>query len=369
MAAHEARRIDLLDDREPSPTTCLADAARRFRSAAEVGGVIERAFDIGGLGVVVRFAGPALVEPLTAALEHHPPPDPGAPGLTISVWDAATTGVGTPPFPVGARDGGITAAERTREPGPVRIAFLQPQQALYILDRVSGTAYYCAAHAGAMPYWELGAPMLTLLQWWVEDHGRQLVHGAALGNESGGVLLTAPGGSGKSSTALAALSPAVDSCGLRYAGDDYCLVSLDPEPRAYSVYGTGKVSPEQAQRFPDLVAGPLLNGDRVGEDKLVFVVSRRWPGRIVRQFPIRALVVPVIGGGTCRVVPLAAGQALRALAPSTVLQLAGAGGRTFATLAALTRRLPTYALHLAPDPRQAPPVIAALLDRLAGAAA
>jgi hypothetical protein len=238
-----------------------------------------------------------------------------------------------------------------------------PSRLLVTLDRAADTAYVCVRNAD-LPHWELASPLCALLQWWMEDHGRQLVHGAALGTERGGVLLVGRSGSGKSSTALATLSG--DSPGpLRYAGDDLCLVSVGAEPRAYSLYGTGKLNPDQAERFPDLVSGPLLNPARMGEEKTLFLVSRRRPERMIDRFPLRALVVPMIDGGPCRVEAVSAGSALLAMAPSTVLQRQGAGAPVLATLADLARRLPTYALHLAPDPHDAPPVLAELVERLA----
>lgn len=348
-----------------SRAACRDATERGFFSAAAACPVVERSFEIAGRAIVLRFAGDALIDAIVSPLAHHPPAADGSPRLVVNLWDAASTGVAVPPFPDSARDGGITGAERVSDPGDLRLAFLHSQRALCLLERESGTAYYCTTDARTLPYWERGAPLLALLHWWMDDHGRQLVHGAALGRHDGGVLLVAPGGSGKSSTALAALAPSGDDHGLRYAGDDYCLVGLDPSPWAYSLYGTGKVNADQAERFPDLVAGPLLNADRVGEEKALFLVSRRSPAKMVRRFPISALVVPVIDGGRCRVEPLSPGRALQALAPSTVLQLPGAGAKALSTLAALTRRVPTYALRLSPDPRDAPPVLAALVDRLA----
>jgi hypothetical protein len=283
----------------------------------------------------------------------------------VNLWDAASSGVAPPPIPEGAADGGTTAVERTRDRGQLRAAFLHSQRALAILERERDTAWYCAQDP-AMPYWELSAPLMTLIQWWMEENGRQLVHGAALGTEDGGVLLVGRGGSGKSSTSLSVLSAAGRGGAVRYGGDDYCLVdpAADP-PRAFSLYGGGALTAEHARRFPELIAGPCLNVDREPADKLIVLASRRWPERMVASFPIRALVVPVIGGdGPCRVEPVERGRALWALAPSTVLQLHGAGAGTFATLAGLTRRLPTFALRLSPDPRDAPPVLADLLRLL-----
>jgi hypothetical protein len=364
LASAQARAVAGVDPTVSERAACLAGAAERFDRAARAQPVHERSYTIADREVVLRFAGPRLVEPLGAALEHHPPGQSSGARLTVHLWEVSEA-AGMPPFPETARDGGITADERTRDPGRIRLKYQEPQYTLCLLDRAADTAYVCVADADLLPHWELGSPLSVVLQWWMEDHGRQLVHGAALGTERGGILLVGRGGSGKSSTALATLSPATETCELRYAGDDYCLVSVGSEPYAYSLYGTGKLNPDQAERFPDLVSGPVLNPAHIGEEKTLFLVSRRRRERMIDRFPLRALVVPTIDGGRCRVEPISRGAALLALAPSTVLQRQGAGGRVLATLADLTRSLPSYVLRLSPDPREAPPVLAALVDSLA----
>lgn len=345
-------------------THCLEAARAGFAQAAGRVGVRERTHAIAGRTVVVRIAGDDLAAGLTPALAHHPEPVAPAPTLTIHVWDITATGVPMPPFPDAAVDGGRTAVERVAAPGPIRIHYGFVPRSLTVLDEDADEAWVAYGDA-ALPSWEIGAPLVVTLHWWMHRYGRDLVHGAALGTDRGGVLLSARGGSGKSSTALAALSPRGRATGLRYAADDYCLVGMDDEPRAHTLYGTGKVAPAQAARFPDLVAGPVLNEDRSEDDKLVMLVAAGAPDGMIRDFAVRSVVVPVIDGGPTRVSPISRGEALRALAPSTVLQLSGAGGRTLAAMAELVRRVPAHALHLSPDPRTAPEVLVELIDRLA----
>lgn len=346
---------------------CLEAARRGFAEAASRTPIEERRFAVAGRTVVLRVAGRQLGARLLPALEHHPAPTGPAPAMNVHAWDITATGVPMPAFPKSAIDGGRTARERVSAPRRVRIHYGFDPRALSVLDQAEDAAYVAYGDAMALPSWELGSPLLVTLHWWMHQHGREVIHGAALGTERGGVLLVARGGSGKSSTALATLSPRGRESGLRYAADDYCLVGMhDDGPRAYSLYGTGKIAVHQAERFPDLVTGSVLNLDRSDDDKIVMLVATGAPDRMIPDFPVLSLVVPVIDGGPCRVAPITAGEALRALAPSTVLQLSGAGGPTLATMAALVRRVPTHALHLAPDPRDAPVVLAELVARLAG---
>jgi hypothetical protein len=345
---------------------CLEAARAGFEEAARRAPIWERAHSIAGRTVLLRVAGPELASRLAPALGHHPTPDGPAPCLVVNAWDIEATGVSMPRFPASAIDGGRSARERVNAPERVRIHYGFNPRALSVLDEAVDAAYVGYGSVASLPSWELGAPLLVTLHWRMHRQGRYLVHGAALGKDRGGVLLVARGGSGKSSTALATLSPRGRETGLRYAADDYCLVGIDGEPRAYSLYGTGKIDGRQAARFPDLVTGPTLNPGRAEDEKIVMLVAAGAPGMIIQSFRLLSLVVPVIDGGPCRVEPISPGLALRALAPSTVLQLSGAGGPTLAAMAELVRRIPAHALHLAPDPRDAPAVLAQLVDRLAG---
>ena len=76
-----------------------------------------------------------------------------------------------------------------------------------------------------------------------------MVHAAAVGDESGGVLLVGRGGSGKSTTALSCLGTQVG-----YLADDYCLVEMVEGPRVHSLYTSGKANRGSIARLPRLRA-------------------------------------------------------------------------------------------------------------------
>ncbi len=97
---------------------------------------------------------------------------------------------------------------------------------------------------------------------------------------------------------------------------------------------------------------------------MLLVVSRARKGRVVEQLALRAIAVPVLtpdepGTTVCRT---SASHALRALAPSTVGQLAGGAASTLRTLAALTRAVPCYELGLGSDRATVPDAIRRLLE-------
>jgi hypothetical protein len=85
--------------------------------------------------------------------------------------------------------------------------------------------------------------------------------------------------------------------------------------------------------------------------------------------PIRAIALPVLGEGSrssSSITPIGRAAALRALAPSTLMQMPfGATADRFAELARLTASVPAYRLDLGRDVRGIAPRVHELLDTLA----
>ncbi|MGD0014836.1 MAG: hypothetical protein ABSD56_10490 [Bryobacteraceae bacterium] len=75
------------------PGQFFAEALARFEAATAGVGLVERRFRIVDRTVRLRFAGRALEERLTPALEHLATLEEAAPDLTVCLFDTATTGV------------------------------------------------------------------------------------------------------------------------------------------------------------------------------------------------------------------------------------------------------------------------------------
>jgi hypothetical protein len=172
------------------------------------------------------------------------------------------------------------------------------------------------------------------------------------------VLLAGKGGAGKTTTTLASIH-----AGLSFVGDNYVLLSLEDEPTVYGLYGTAKLWPETVKRLPHVES--LIGALDVAHDqKIVLDVARHWPCQIATGLPIRAVVIPEITGSRrARVVPCSPGEALLALAPTTVLQLPRET-TGLAAMAQLLRRVPTYKLELADDAMRGPLALSELLGVL-----
>ncbi|HTM07757.1 MAG TPA: serine kinase [Verrucomicrobiae bacterium] len=338
-----------------TPPEFFAAVLRSFKSAdSAAANTIDRQYAIGGYTIRLRFAGPALIPVITPALEHLTCDDSPA-ALTVYLWDDASGSSGTPPPPPWSWDEYMASGKLSAYcDGRIRAAF--QYGSLSMLDIERDLALYWAPDARRVPYYESGSPLLTIFHWWMSRHGRQLIHAGAVGTAGGGVLLAGKGGSGKSSTALACL----DS-GLFYASDDYCLVASEPMPYAHSIYSSGKVAAEDVGHFPFL-SSALSNGDCLKSEKALYFLAAHFPQKLSRGFPIRAILFPRVTGSTeTRLVKLSPAESLLALAPSTIFQLTGAGGRELSNLGRLVRSVPCYMLHLGPDRSAAARVIADLL--------
>ena len=81
-----------------------------------------------------------------------------------------------------------TVTRRLVDPG----AFAAPGSPIVMLE-----------DASRLPPWERACPLRALLTWWAAPERLLMAHGAAVGSGEGALLLAGPGGSGKSTTALA----------------------------------------------------------------------------------------------------------------------------------------------------------------------
>ncbi len=351
---------------EQDQLTCFQLSYTGFERAAQAAGVVESFYSIGGYTLCLRFAGTGLVPYLSPAITHLTTAPTATPDLTVCLWDSASTA--TPlPLLIGSMVE-LIQCHWTDYLGPrkeikaydgarIRANFHIGPNILSMLDRQRNLACYWIADAQNIPYWEQGSPLQTILNWWTTDHHRQYVHAGAVGTAEGGVLLAGKGGSGKSSTALACIdSPLV------YASDDYCLVSTDPTPYVYSLYNTAKLKGQaDLERFPHLA--PLVNNrDRMESEKAMLFLHQHHPAKVVSGFPIKAVLIPrITGQSDTSVRPTTTGAALRALAPSTIFQLAGSGQTAFQTMSSLVKQVPCYSLELGTEMAQIPEVILSLL--------
>ncbi len=328
------------------------------RAETAAGGAVERWFRIGGYPLVLRFAGSHFGGALTDAFEHLADPPQPVPALTVLLWDSATSGVDLPHGVGSLEDHLERGLPATRPRGTVLAAYQRPDAALSMLEPERDLAIYWVPDARRVPWNDRGGPLRGILNWWMGAHGRQFVHGAAIGTRTGGVLIVGKSGSGKSTTALTCVE-----AGMAYAGDDYALVELEP-PYVHSLHSSAKLHAHNFERVPHL-ASLASNAGRVGFEKAIFHLNQLYPAQMVRGFPLRAVLVPSVAERQePSLSPLSPAAALAGLAPSTLLQLPGAQPEALRTMATLVKRVPCFRLDLGANLSALPPLLLGLLERL-----
>lgn len=354
--AHQARHSVTARETSPDAAVYFEDVARAFDRAAARGGSNRRTLAIGGHEIELRFAGGPLLAHLEPALDHlflGSPSDRPA-SLRIDVFESDDSGEPLPPPPWDRSTVPERGEVRLNEGDRWRLVYRPWVPLLQMADLERGRAILWTHARHSLMNLERGVVLRNIFNWWTAGRPLQLIHAAAVGTDDGGVLLTGRGGSGKSTSALACLgSP------LRIAGDDFVLLEQGAPSRVHSIDGAVKVE----RKTPLRVSG--LDEPALPEDKHLLLLGRSHPGSLIRSFPLRAILLPrVTGRALTRIVPVGAGEALRAMAPSTLLELAGAYTADFRRLSGIARSVPCFTLEAGTDLTQIPVEIGRLLDRL-----
>jgi hypothetical protein len=340
----------------PDPAGFFGAVLNVFQQAS-VGRLIERRYRIGGKAVLMRFAGPAIADRFSPAIEHLSERSLEPPDLTVHFFDDRSTGARMPPAPWAPECHGQRGViqgyndERFFTTYEIGIDILQ------MFDAQRNAGIYWVRDYEWIPYWENSFPMRSILHWRFRHNPLQAVHAGAVGNASGGVLIAGKSGSGKSTTTLACLTS-----GLLYAGDDYVLAEIAAQPYVHSLYSTAKLVPDNCERFPQLA--PLVsNPDKLDQQKALIYLREHFPASVVRGFPLRAILLPRVTGLTnTKLVKAGAMDAFRAIAPTTLLHLTRATDEAARKISALCRSLPVWWLEAGTDLRQIPQVIAEFLE-------
>ncbi len=342
-----------------SPEAFFETSLHVYQLAEKTAGAsVERFYTLGREKVCLRFAGPALIPFFTRALDHIAAEPSHTPALAVCIWDDVSTQTRMPPPPwsgyeVYTRRGDVLGFNNDR----ICTAYNWSAASLSVLDKRNNLALYWTHDARNLPSYEISAPLRTILHWTMNRHGLQFVHGGAVGTSRGGVLIAGKGGSGKSTTVLSCLNT-----DMLYVSDDYCLIAAEPVPYAYSIYSSAKLNADNIQRVPHLMP-TLSNRERMDKEKAVFFLYPYFEERITTGFPVRALLLPNIKEKTdTTLTPASRMEALKALAMSTMSQLAQAGKDSIQIMHRFVNQIPCYHLNLGTDLTRIPNVIAGLIN-------
>ena len=308
--------------------------------------------DVAGWRLEIDGAPASVADAVAGAFDRAHGPRPDGPDLHVRV------AAGTPP-PAPRGEGWGELDRLYFHDGRVEI-HTAPAAPLSVLDHAHARAV-CWFPETDLPYWELGAPLRTLLAWFALRRSAFLAHGAAVAEAGRGVLLLGPGGAGKTTTALAAWGEGMD-----YLGDDYVLVRVDRRLTVARAYATAKADARTSALLPTVahhtihVPSPADGSD--GADKSVLRLAGA-RGLEAVEAEIAAVVVPRIAP-TTNLSAIEPSDVLRAAAPSTLFQLMTDRQVAFPLLADVVRRTPCFALDTGTDPHAAAAAVRELLHDL-----
>lgn len=305
-------------------------------------------FRLAGNRICLKFASRQLQRELTAALPPAATRDAHEkPSLTVRLWDSTTTDVAAPAPPWGPEAFGARGEVNCPALHPMRACFDIEHGILLVFDPETKQGYAWFRDINRIPPWEIAAPLRSLFGWWASTIRGQLMHGAAVGLDDAAVLITARGGSGKSTTALACLA-----AGLDYCGDDYVLITPGKPNQVHHLYSTAKADKTTlVDRLPELVSSEHEFDPRNG--KATLFLRDQYAEHLIESLPLSAIVIPkVVDRKETRFHREGTGAALRAMAPSTLFQLPGTGAEEFQTISGMVRETPVYRLELGDDMKQ-----------------
>ncbi|MBL1211028.1 hypothetical protein [Geminocystis sp. GBBB08] len=341
-----------LDSFPQQPLEFFNDIFSYYYQAVKKSQNISYYYQIAGFNICLNFPSPALISKIIPALSHLKIDKVSSPDLTICLWDSHSTGVKMPPPPWEWNNllprGEVNALTCDK----IYTSFQRGANSLSLVDLERNLAIYWVNDPDLLPYWETSSSLRNILQVWFSDKNLQLIHGGAVGLPEGGVLLVGKGGSGKSTTALSCLDSE-----LFYLSDDYSLITANPIPTAYSVYSTGKKKPDDVDRLPFLK--PMIsNLERLGEEKAVYFLHEHFPEKIIKTFPLKAVLIPRITGEKDSYLEKTSSiMGLSSLIPSTIKQLPHTGEKACKIMTDVVNQLPSYYLNLGTDIKQISSVI------------
>jgi hypothetical protein len=232
-------------------------------------------------------------------------------------------------------------APRGWEPGPNRIELADDGAVVAhlrmeggaMLDRRAGVLRGWWARENAVASEDRSKPFSLCLAVWLADRGFTVAHAGCVAREGRAILLTGPGGAGKSTAALSCAAR-----GLTFLSDDQIALAIESgRPVAYSVFGTARLDRATLAASPELSCGaPVLD---TGEDKPILVLGES-AAALAPAASVVAVAVVGRGNGGLRAIPRTA--ALRVLARSTRALL---GAPAFECLAEVAGAVPAVAIE------------------------
>ena len=305
------------------PDILLRKAEGRFHA---------RQFGIAGRNVRVFSATRSIAEEFSRSLRHLEVPSSEETDLDIHVWE---------------RNSQDSQAIRSfvSDEDVVHgsdLIFQFHHQCLSIYDRANSRAYFWINSLAELGDWHRAKPFRSIMHWFLSHHGLSMIHGAVVGTETGSVLITAKGGSGKTTTALTCFLE-----GMNYLSDDYVAIDCQKQ-MAYSLFNSAMLTNDNLVRFPVFGSYVQNPGRPEGIKGLVYLYQFH-PDRLRSRAPLKAILIPRIMNTTrTTIVPTSRMNALMAIAP-TIRSLRNYEQEKLSAAKLLVEHVPCFELQLGSD--------------------
>ena len=307
--------------------------------------------------IQLHFYSSVLAASMTKAIAHHKVSLDEPADLTIRVWDSISTNT---QFPAPWSNTDYFFDQETTTSKSNRDSFmgvyLNGEETLNLYDEKNNTAYFWTNNAIDLADWLSAAPFRTILHWFLSKEHLHLIHGACVGMNGKSILLTAKGGSGKSTTALSCLVAGMD-----YLADDYVGVASSGEITAWNLYNSIKITPDSLESFPEIKKYITLSS----QGKSVVFLSEFFSDQIVASASLTAIMIPMISDHPeTRIRTATKLEAMLALTPTTLFQLPLAQSNKLEELKYIISKIPCYFLELGSSRREVPEALKAFFTDL-----
>lgn len=189
-------------------------------------------------------------------------------------------------------------------------------------------------------------PFCTELSWWAQRHGMLLLHGASVGVEGEGVVISGLSGSGKSTLSMSALLHDMD-----FVSDDYLLLARTADGvESRHIFSSGYLTEATLGMLPEYRSHVIF---RNAQRNKYVIDLEDFESHLVPSLNVHAIIVPHIAGvAEPSITKAKSGLGLvNFIASSSAQNKEVRNGNFFLRFMELVKDLPVYDMQLTTDVR------------------
>jgi hypothetical protein len=317
-----------------------------FHTTLKYNEFFKKTISVDGYTIQILFSGSQGLSRLWPGIAHLESAHIGDnPDLVIHVWDSVSSGTRMVPMPWSGSDIYKIGYVKGFNNEYYETCYLYDPVGFSMVDKVHSKALFWVDNFEEMPKYMDAAPLKSVFHSWFREKKLYYTHGACIGTDNGCVLITAKGGSGKSTTAVACAAS-----GFQYISDDYCLTSDSSTPSVHSLYNSAKLTYDTWERWSH-IRDFFVGMHAYKEDKIYYFLYPDKKEVLKKSLPLKAIIVPSVANGIVDFPfqRISNSDALRAIAPSSIFQLTGGAALDFRHFSSLVRKVPSFKFNLVDD--------------------